>query len=155
MIADLRSFWLRFSIWASTGLLLVSCLLLSSCVYIPEAPVDPDLLNLLDRLLLALRDKDAETVVSSTIYYDYQARQYREGTQEDVKDLRILLNWNPELWNFQSYTITRTQGGNFLLERRYQIDVKVQFEDGTTRVFAFYFVYHNGKWWHESSRTLR
>lgn len=147
MTAQLRQFRLCLFAWSSSCLMVVACLFLSSCIHMPEPPADPDIINLLDRQLLALRESDAESVVRSTLYYDYQTKQYREGKEEDVIRVQNFLSGNPELWNFQSYTITQTAGDNLPTKRNYQMNIKVQYGDGRTRLFEFHFRYHNDEWW--------
>lgn len=143
----LKPFHLQPPVWVKPCLLLVACLVLSSCIYVPKSLVNPDVLELLDAELLALRANDAETLLDSRLYYDYDTKQYRKGTQEDVQRVRDFLDINPELWNFQSYTITKTYGDTFLAGPRYRIVVELQYKDGRTRVDDFYFRYLDGRWW--------
>ena len=147
MTAERRSFRSRLYAWASSCLVFVTCLVLSSCIYTPRSIADPEVLELLDQQLLATRDNDAEAIVSASLYYDYQTKEYRKGTQEDVEQTKNFLANNPELWNFQSYTITEIRGGDFLVRRGYRIDIKLQYKDGRTRPFQFYFRHLDGKWW--------
>lgn len=147
VIAQQRPRGLHVSSWAIACLLLAACLMLSSCIYVPIDFVDPAVLDLLNQQLLALRKNDAEAVVSGGLYYDYTTKEYLKGTQKDVEQTQSWLKNNPELWNFQSYTITEAYRIGFPMNRAYRIRIKLWYEDGRTRPFDFFFRYEDSNWW--------